>query len=371
MSKAANEKTKLPKLPPPFIVKAVIGLSNRLEKLRTKLNPPSILLLEKITGYWLSQAIYVAAQLKIADHLAKGPKSVAELAQATGADEQNLYRLLRALASVGIFAQVKDDQFRLTAPAKYLRTDIPGSLHKMALMNGLPFHWRVWGNLLESVKTGQTGFQLTHGLDAFAYFDQHPEDGAVFNGAMTGFAFQDVPTILAVYDFSTVAKVADIGGGEGSLLEAILQAYSNLKGLLFDRAAVIEKLPKQFKEGELSHRVELKAGNFLEEVPGEYDIYLLKNILHDFDDETAHTILRNCRAAMPKNARLLIIEAIIPPGNKPFAQKLIDLEMLMMTPGGRERTETEYRRLLETAGFRLNRIIPTISPLSLIEAIPA
>lgn len=362
-------KANKPKLPPPFVIKATESVINLLNKLQIKMQPPSIAVLNMICGYWVTQFIYVAAKLNIADHLKKRPMTCQELAQATGANEQALYRLMRGLASLGIFTETKEGRFKLNALGKSLCADTPGSMRSMALMNGMPFHWKVWENFLETIKTGQPGFERTFGMDSFSFFNTHPEEDAIFSGAMTAMSVQSVAPIVAAYDFGAAYKVADIGGGEGSLLAGILQANSDLKGVLFDRPSVVAQAQTTFEQ--LAERMEFVSGDIFEKIPSGSDIYILKNILHDFSDEKALLILKKCREALNNSARLLIIETIIPAGNAPFSGKLIDLEMLMMTPGGRERNETEYGQLLEAAGFKLNRIVPTIAPLSLIEALPA
>jgi hypothetical protein len=358
-----------PKLPPAFVVQTTISITNWLDKLRIKMMPPSVTVLNQITGLWTTQLLYVAANLNIADHLDKKPLTIRELAEVTEADEQTLYRMMRALASQGLFKETRDGRFKLTGLGKCLRTGTPGSMRDMALMNGRPFHWQVWENFLEVVKTGQPGFERTHGRDSFSYFNQHPEDDAIFSGAMTGMAMQSLLPIVAAYDFSRFSKIADIGGGYGSLLVAALRANPELKGILFDRPSVTARAAQEF-EAALKGRVEFVSGDFFEEVPEGGDLYVLKTILHDFSDEKALAILKQCRQAMNSEARLAIMEMIIPAGNHPFPGKMIDLEMLMMTPGGRERSEAEYGKLLEAAGFKLTRVIPTISPISILEAAP-
>ncbi len=329
--------------------------------------PPPIMLHYLMRGYWISQAIYVAAQLRIADHLFPGPKSADELAQDADVHPGALYRLLRTLASVGIFTEVEPRRFGLTPMAELLQTGNTGSLHALALWNLLD--WNAWGQLLHSVKTGETAFRHVHGMEPFAYFEHKPELGALFNNAMTGYAAVGSMAAVTAYDFTDFTTVVDVGGGHGALMAAILQANPTARGIIFDQANVIQGARKIIAEAGLLQRCDCVAGNFFESVPSGGDAYILASIIHDWDTERSLTILTNCRRVMTGKAKLLLVETVIPPGDTPSFSKWLDLEMLVCF-GGWERTEAEYRELLAQAGFRLIRVVATRTASSIIEAVP-
>ena len=320
-----------------------------------------------ISGYWISQAIYAAAKLGIADLLNDGLKSVEELASATATNADALYRLLRALASVGVFAETAPRQFALTPLAEPLRSDVPGSKRALALMMG-DEQFRAWGEFLYSVQTGQTAFEKVFGQPIFDYLGQHPDKARIFDEAMTGIHGRESSAILDSYDFAGIGLLADIGGGNGSQLAAVLEKHPGMRGLLFDLPHVIERARGRIEAAGLADRCQLVSSSFFESVPSGADAYLMRHIIHDWDDEKSLTILRNCRAAMSPGSRLLVIESVIPPGNEPFGGKLLDLVMLLI-PGGKERTEEEYRSLFDQAGFHLSRIVPTATEVSVIEGL--
>ncbi|MBL8796931.1 MAG: methyltransferase [Planctomycetia bacterium] len=318
-----------------------------------------------MAGYWYTQAIYVAAQLRLADLLTDGPKAADELAPATGTSARPLYRLLRALASVEIFAEDSQRRFSLTPLAECLRSEVPGSLWSMAILRG-GLQYEAWGQLLHSVQTGQSAFEKLHGLPIFEYFQQHAEDGKLFDAAMTGVHGRETAAMLDAYDFSDIGTLADIGGGNGSVLTAILQKYPAMQGILFDLPGVVERARANLEASGLSDRCRVVGGNFFEAVPPGADAYLMRHIIHDWDDEKSLTILRNCRKAMGGAEKLLVVEGVVLPDNQPSISKFFDLAMMVL-PGGMERTEDEYRRLSEAAGFRLTRIVPTKTWISVIE----
>ena len=322
-----------------------------------------------ITGYWVSQMVYVAAKLRIPDRLADGPKTAEELAQATGTYARSLYRLLRALASLGVFTEGDDHRFSPTPLADALRSDVPGSQWAMAIMMGEE-QYRCWGDLLESIRTGQTAFERLYGQPIFDYFAGHPEQARIFDAAMTGIHGPETQAMLDAYDFTGVGVLADIGGGNGSTLVGILERHPEMRGILFDLPGVVERAGAGIEAAGLQGRCEVVGGSFFEAVPGGADAYLLRHIIHDWDDERATAILRTVRRAMGEGARLLVVEGVIPPGDEPSFAKLLDLTMLV-APGGLERTEEEYRRLYEAAGFRLRRIVPTAAGVDVIEGEPA
>lgn len=322
-----------------------------------------------MSGYWLSQAVYVAAKLGLADALHAGPRTAVDLARESGAHAPSLYRLLRALASIGIFAEDDDARFTLTPLAEPLRSDVPGSQRALAIMMGEE-HYRAYGDLLGSVCTGQTAFDKIFGKPVFDYLAGEPVKAAIFDEAMTGIHGRETAAMLDSYDFSGVRLLADIGGGNGSTLAAVLERHPPMRGILFDLPGVVERAKERIEAAGLAARCQLVEGNFFESVPGSADAYLFRHILHDWNDEQALTILRNCRARVAETARLLVVETVIPPGNDFCFGKLLDLTMLVI-PGGKERTEEEYRQLFATAGFRLARVVPTAADVSVIEGEPA
>jgi len=333
-------------------------------------NPSGQDMLELISGFWLSQAIYVAAKLGIADLLQDGPKSAAVLATEAEAHEPSLYRVLRTLASRAIFSEQTGRLFGLSPAAEWLRSDKPGSLRPYAIMMGERWVWRSVGEMLHSVRTGESGFEQVFGRPAFDYYAEHPHAARFSVEGMTSRSAAENVAIVAAYDFSGVSTITDVAGGQGTLLASILAANSNLRGTLFDMRHVIDAAGPLIVRAGLQERCGLVAGNFFDHVPTGADIYILKKVIHDWDDCDARTILANCRKAMPTFGRLLLIELIVPAPNVPSFGKMLDLLMLTYA-GGRERTEDEYRELLASVGFRLGQVIPTSSTVSLIEALPS
>jgi hypothetical protein len=330
---------------------------------------PPVSLIQKLAGTWVAQAISVVAKLGVADALADGPQTVDALAAAADAHAPSLYRVLRALSSVGIFAEDDDGRFRLTPLAEPLRSDGPGAVRAMAILLGEDWAWRPWEHLLHSVWTGQSAFEQTHGLPIFDYLAQQPEAGAAFDAGMTGRSGPDDAAVAAGYDFSGFGTVVDVAGGRGSLLAAILRTHPTARGVLFEQAHVVSGATQYLDAAGLGSRCEIVAGDFLASVVAGGDAYVLKRVIHDWDDDHAVRILELCRRAMPATGRLLVIETVIPPGNEPSFGKLLDVLILVWT-GGKERTEAEYRALLEAAGFELTRVVPTRSSLSVVEGVP-
>lgn len=320
------------------------------------------------SGYWHTQAIYVAAKLAVADLLADGPKSPDELAAATGSHPRALYRLLRALASLGIFAEDAAGRFALTPMADCLRSDVPGSVRALCIMRG-EWQYAAWGQLLHNVQIGECAFEKVFGEPLFDHLAAHPEKGTLFDAAMTGVHGRETQAMLDTYDFAGIGVLADIGGGNGEVIASVLAKHPTVRGVLFDRPAVVERAKGNLSAAGVADRCEVVAGDFLAAVPGGADAYLLRHIIHDWDDEKSVAILRNCRAAMSERCKLLIVEGIVPPGNEPSVSKFFDLSMMVL-PGGMERTEGEYRRLLAAGGFSLARVVPTATWVSVIEATP-
>jgi hypothetical protein len=322
-------------------------------------------LTELTIGGWFTQAISVAAELGIADLLIDGPRTAEELAEDTSALSGALYRVLRALASVGIFTEDEYGRFSLTPLAENLRSDVPNSLRSFGIMAGAEFY-QSWGNLLYSVQTGKQGFDKTYGRPFFQYMTEHPDRHAIYDKAMMVHGIAETEPMLDAYDFSAFETVMDVGGGNGLMLAAILNRHPAIKGTLFDLPAVADRAKESFSDLDLSGRCQIVGGDFFTSVPSA-DVYVLRHIIHDWDDGDAVSILRNCRNAMNPEGTVLLVETVIPPLNEPCFGKWLDLMMLIV--GGRERTEEQYRQLLPQAGLELNRIIPTAHEISIVEAV--
>jgi hypothetical protein len=314
-----------------------------------------------VSGYWYTQTIYVAAKLGIADLLVDGPKSARDLARETGTQPQALFRLLRALASIGIFAE-DQGRFVLTPLAECL---LDPSTRAMATMRG-EFQYRAWAELLYSVQTGASAFEKVHGKPIFDFFAENPETGKLFDLAMTGVHGRETGAMLEAYDFSGIGTLADLGGGNGSVISAVLKRYPGMQGIIFDLPGVALRAKDNIRAAGLETRCQAVAGSFFESVPTGADAYLLRHIIHDWNDQKSLTILRNCRKAMARRGKLLVVEGVVPQGNDPSVTKFFDLAMMVL-PGGMERTEQEYRQLFEAAGFRLTRIVPTATWVSVLE----
>lgn len=321
--------------------------------------PPSFALFQMITGKFVSRAVYAAARLRLADLLADGPRTAAELAASTGNHAPSLQRLLRALAGLGVVATVPGDEprFALTPVGELLR-DTPDSLRAMALWICDPRHDRAWDEIFHSLATGEPGFDQAYGMPVFDHFARDPDFAAIFNDAMTSLSASTHPAVVAAYDFSGLRLLVDVGGGHGSLLAGILAANPRLSGIVYDLPQVIEGTRIALAAAGLEGRCRAEGGSFFERVPAGADGYILSFVLHDWDDERATAILRNVRQAMSPDGRVLVVEGLIPEGDEPSLSKLSDLEMLVMTSGGRERTAEEFRELFAAAGLRLTRVVP-------------
>ncbi len=334
--------------------------------------PPQLMVLQMMNAYRLSQNISVAAQLGIADFLDSGPKGVIELAEKTATHAQSLYRLLRALASFGIFEEIEDQQFQLTDRAVLLKSSAPGSLQGYATVIGSEWHWQMWKNILHSVKTGESAFEAIYGMGFEDYYQQNPEVAKSFDAAMKGALSLTDRAIVSGYDFSKFSRVIDVatgGQGDGELIASILQQNQALLGIHFDTPDRTERAKAAVSRAGISDRCTLVGGDVFESVP-EGDVYIVKNLIHDYDDVMSSKILETLHRAMTKakDSRLLIIEMIVPPGNEPSLAKILDVEALIMTPGAIERTAEQYCKLLTNSGFNVSNILPTKSPMSIIEA---
>jgi hypothetical protein len=324
-------------------------------------------LLRLITGGWLAQAIHAAAKLGVADLLKEGSKSAAELAVETNTNSDALFRLLRTLSSVGVFRIDDGGRISLTPMAECLQASQPGSLNGYAVLMGEPEVWRAWGETLHAVRTGGSGFAHAFGKPLFAYYSEHPEAGRIAAAGFTSRTAMENSAIVDAYDFSPFKTVVDVGGGQGTLLATILGRHPGLDGVLFDMPDVVEMARGRLEA--VQSRCRLVPGDFFESVPSGGHLYMLKRILHDWDDERSRKILATCRQGMPPHATLIVLDAVVPAGNEPSFAKLQDLHMLVYA-GGRERTEAEHRSLLDSAGFDVLRIIPASSDMSIVEARP-
>jgi hypothetical protein len=323
-----------------------------------------------VDGFQVSQALYAASELGIPDFLREGMRSADELAAAAGADAPTLYRLLRALAAVGVLREDDSQQFTLTALGQFLRTDHPASAAPWLAQVGRPYFWQAWGNLTHSVRTGETAFDALHGTDVWSWRASQPEENAVFNRAMTGLSRMANAAITAAYDFSRFGHIVDVGGGNGAFLAAILQATPGARGTVFDLPHVVAGVEAVVADAGVADRCDAVGGSMFESVPAGADAYVMKAVLHDWDDARCGSILGVCREAMSPDARLLVVERIVGPPNRDAVTKLSDLNMLAL-PGGRERTEDEFAALFGASGFRLASVTRTGSPMHVIEAAPA
>lgn len=330
--------------------------------------PPPIALMEMATGHFVSQAVYVAAKLGLADLVADGGKTAAELAVAAGANPSALYRLLRMLASRGVFVEDAQGRFEQSPLSACLRAGA-GSLRAPVILWNEE-QYRAWGDVLQSVKTGEAAFNRVFGTGWFSYVERHAETAAIFNAAMTGWTAQLSAAVVQAYDFSPFGGIVDVGGGHGALLIAILKAFPGVRGVVFDTDSVVLGAKRQVESEGLLIRCDVTAGDFFRSVPPGGDAYILSQVLHDWDDEQCVAILRNCHGAIAEGGRLLVIETVITPDAKSSFATLSDLHMLVVT-GGRERTEAEYGKLFAQAGFRLTNVVPTRSPASVIEGLRA
>ncbi len=327
--------------------------------------PPPAQLMNFIVGKWISKPIYVAAELGIADMLADGPKTIDEIARLSRSHAPSLYRMMRALASVGIFSEVDDNVFELTAMAELLKS---GAMRSFALMFNSDWSDKAWSCFFNSIKTGETAFNKAHGLPVSEWLEDNPHAAEVFNEANAVKAANSHRAIIDVYDFSDIGTLADVGGGLGVLLADILIANPSMNGIVGDLPSVISKTKEVIRSRGLENRCQAVECNFFDDISIECDAYLMSNILHDWSDDKCRVILNNCYRAMKPESKLLIVEMVIPPGNQPSIAKLLDLEMLVTT-GGRERTETEFKTLLGSSGFQFSRNMETSAGVCLIESI--
>jgi SAM-dependent methyltransferase len=330
---------------------------------------PDVQLHHLMSGYWISAAIGVAAELNLADLMTEGARASTDLARMTGTHPAALYRLLWTLASVGLFTEVAPGHFALTEMGGLLRTDHPKSLHALTRYSTGETQWRRFGALRQSIETGQSVDLHVFGVRMSTYWADHPEERAILDAAVHSQAVQMMEAVVRAYDLSQFRTVVDVGGGYGALLAAILGATPGLRGILLDRPVVAEGATRHLVAAGVLDRCEVVGGDMFTEVPSGGDAYVFSRVIHDWDDERATVALRNCRRVIDPNGTLLLVEEVIPPGDAPGTGKLSDLNMLV-GPGGQERTEAEYRALYTAAGFALTQVIPTQSRMSIIVGVP-
>jgi len=331
--------------------------------------PPHAQLIGMGTAFFASGVLHAAAKLSLADHLAEGPKSADELAGPVGAHGPTLHRLMRALAHLGLLAERDGQRFALTPLGEALKTGAPGSARATLLSFCGDWFWRGWHELVYSVQTGKTGFDNAFGMPVFEYLSRHPEEASLFSEAMVGIHGAEPAAVAAAYDFSGFKTVVDVGGATGNLLAAVLSSHPGLRGMLFDLPHVVADAPVLLNARGVAERVTIKSGSFFETVPAGGDAYLLSHIIHDWDEEKCLAILGHCRKVIKPDGRLLLIELVLPAGDTPHPGKILDMVMLVF-PGGMERTEAEYAALLRKAGFRMKRVVPTTTAASVVEAVP-
>ncbi len=354
-------------LPPVWLITAINTFRSFLIKFNRKLFPGNVVLYEQFQYFWLLPSLYVAAKLDIATHLEKKPLTAREIADCVKANPENVMRIMRALSSQGIFKQTRNGRFTLTSMSRGL-LDQPGSLRHMILHHLGPVNWNLMSNLEFSVRTGNDAFSDKYGKETYEFLKDHPEEHALFDKSMSNLSNLGLLPILHAYDFSKYFMINDIGGGEGFLLANILQANPGCKGTLFDTPGALQKAPDIMADYHVTERVTIVSGDFFHTIPSTGDLYLLKNIIHNWGDEQCGALLNTIYQAIKSNGILLIIEMVIPSGNESSLAKLLDIQMMATMQGGKERTREEYRSLLQKSGFQLTRIIPTIAPISLIEA---
>jgi O-methyltransferase domain len=344
-------------------------MGERLHNLNNEKSSPEEILINMIHGSLATQLVSVAAMLGVADHLDDGPKSSNELANTLEVHPRYLYRLMRALASQGVFFELENEHFEHNAASELLRTDVPNSIRYFAILKGVNWQWLPQGELFHMVKTGETAFDNVHGKNYFDYLNSDAAATDVFNKAMTGFTQTDIDAVIHAYDFSEFETIIDIGGGEGSLLAGILKKNSRVNGIVADRPEVLEDTQRRLALEGVANRCQTVAIDFFNSVPGGGNVYIMRKVIHDWDDADSIKILTNCREQMADDARLMIVEVVVPPPNESNLATLFDIEM-MIYHGGAERTEAEFQNLLHESGFNLTEIIPTQSLSSIIVGKP-
>lgn len=331
--------------------------------------PPHVQLIQIGIAHWGSKMLLAAAQLGLADRLAAGARNADELAAEMKLHARSLYRFMRTLAGMGILTEVSSHTFALTPLGEALKTDAPGSARATILTLTGPICSRSFDRILYSLETGETGFEQAFGMGLFDYLAEHPEEASIFSETMVGIHGREPPAVAAAYDFSQFESIVDVGGATGNMLVNILGVHEHPHGVLFDLPHVVADAPDFIGNHGLQNRISIESGSFFESVPDGRDAYVLSHIIHDWDEDECQTILQNCRSAINEDGKLLIVEMVLPEGDTPHFGKMTDMVMLV-APGGQERTAEEYRELLEKADFRLTSVVATGSDVSVVEAVP-
>lgn len=329
---------------------------------------PEQALAQMVQGKIISQSIFVAADLDIAMLLKDGPRAAADLAAASGSNEDGLYRLLRALSAIGVFEELPGRRFKNSPISEMLRSDVPSSMRAFVRWVGVATEWSAWGQLGHSVRTGKPSFDEVHGMQVFEYLGKNDAVGKIFNEAMTELSTSEGRAVASAYDFSGIKTLVDVGGGHGELLTQILDKYPSIRGIVYDLPEVIETSRDALRTDRHGEQIDLVEGSFFEKVPPDADAYIMKHILHDWDDEHCERILTNCREAVAKGGRILVVELVVTDDAASAESKVMDLEMLVMTTGGRERTREEFEALFKRAGLKLAGVTRTESAVSVLEA---
>ena len=332
--------------------------------------PPPLALRQLLFGKQLSYALSGVARLGVADHMTRTEQPVEDIASRCGAHAPSLYRVMRMLAGFGVFREGPLRHFALTPMSELLKSGAPGSLRYTAMMFGEEFSTRAYEHIADCLRTGGDGVSEAYGKPIWEVLAERPAQHETFQHAMTASSSAAAQAIVEAYDFSGITRLADIGGGHGLLLAAILRANPGMQGVLFDRPEVVAAVPDDRFAG-CDGRIAIEAGSFFERVPDGCDAYLMKHIIHDWSDEHCRTILTLMRDKLPKTGRVLVCDMVVTDEPGPTPAKLLDIEMLVMTVGGKERTPEEFSALFADCGLRLSRIVPTVNPIAVIEAVPA
>ncbi|ORJ62569.1 methyltransferase [Mycobacterium simiae] len=357
-----------PTLPSAQLARAYEKMRYRIGQLHRRMAPPPVAMMEMIMDAWAAQSITAAADLGIADALAKSPMTADELAVAVDADADTLSRLMRALITRGIFRRRRDGRYDLTPLAETLRSDNTSSLRALARFLGSPQDREHWSHVTNSIRTGRSAVEDLRGKTYFEFMSEQPEFSEIFNEAMTSMSELAIPPIIAAYDFSRYSTIVDVAGGHGRFLAAILNSAPQARGILFDQPHVIAGAFPLLEQHRVADRVKLVEGSFFETVADGGDAYVLKHIIHDWPDDEAVQILRNVRKAAGPGKQLLLVEFVIPKHDREFPGHWMDLAM-HVAAGARERTAGQYGRLLQRAGFRMTGVVETVSPIGIVEAV--
>jgi hypothetical protein len=354
-------------VPPRFIVRSVIALRNSLIRLAARIAPPQVTMFEHVSGVGKTMVAAHVARLKIADLLAKGPLEIEELAQATKTHEDTLWRVMRAAVAMGVFHLRSDGRFENNRTSEVLRSDVFASMRDLAEYFGSESNTRPWIDMGETLRTGKNGFERVYGKSVWDYFGEHPDESETFARAMTNLTEFDASAIAVGYPFKDLGVICDVAGGRGTLITAILRQNKNARGILFDEAHVLEHASNYLRANDVDTRIEKIAGSFFEKIPRGADAYLMKDILHDWDDDRSITIMKNCRKAMEPGKRLLIVEIVVEKNSTELPGPLVDLQMMTVTCEGRQRSASDFKNLFEKAGFRFSRVVPLAMPISIVE----